>query len=62
LKYVYVLSMRPKQESLYVAIIIGVNAMVYALCNMTEAIQLVTDIRVFCESDVLGVQIGFTKF
>ena len=36
--------------------------MVYALCNMTEAIQLVTDIRVFCESDVLGVQIGFTKF
>jgi hypothetical protein len=44
LKYVYVLSMCPKQENLYVAIIIGVNAVVYALCNMSEAIQLVTDI------------------
>ena len=42
------------------AVIIGVNYMVYTVCKC-EAIQLVTDTWVFDEFEVRGVQIGFDK-
>ena len=71
LKYAYGSSMRSQRESLYVAVIIGVNAVVYAVCKCARRLNPsqihIKDVDfaklqgVFCEFDVRRVQIGFAK-
>ena len=70
LKYVYGSSMHPYQESMYVAVIIGVDAVVYAMCKFArrfnpspihiKGVGFTKVLGVFCEN-VHGVQINFAK-
>ena len=71
-KYVYGTSMRSQREIIYVAIIIGVDVMVYAACKCgrrfnpspihIKRVRFVKVLEVLCEIDVRGVQIGSPKF
>ena len=72
LKYVYGSSVRPYRESLYVTVIIGVNAVVYVVCKCArrfnpspihiEGVDFAKVLGVFYEFDVCGVHIDFARF
>jgi len=72
LKYVYGSSVRPYRESLYVTVIIGVNAVVYVVCKCARRFNpspihikgLVSQsLEVFLKKiDVCRVHIEFAKF